>query len=75
MHKLHLLPSLLGELLHIGNNLHLAIDHEQGVIQVGDGRDDVGLYYRLIILSSDELHLSRALSTEQIAEKIDIPTG
>ena len=75
VHELHLLPGILGELFHIGDNLHLTVEHQQRIVEVGDARDDVGLHHRLVVLRGDELHLSRALRTEQVAEEIDIPAG
>ena len=36
VHELHLLPSLLRQLLHVGDNLHLTVEHQKGIIEVGD---------------------------------------
>ena len=75
MHKLHLLPGLLRQLLHVDDNLQLAVEHQQRVIEVGNRRDDVTLHHRLIVLGGDELHLGTALHREQIAEEVYVPRG
>ena len=75
MHELHLVPSVLGQLLHIVADLQLTVECQQRVIEVGDGRDDVTLHHRLIVLGGDELHLGTALHREQIAEEVYVPRG
>ena len=75
MQELHLLPGLLRQLLHIGDDLHLTVEHQQRIIEIGDAGDDVALHHRLVVLSSKELHLGTTLHREKIAEKIDIPAG
>ena len=73
LHHLHLLPSLLGEILHLSDDLHLAVEHEQRVVEVGHTRDEVGLHDGLIVLRGKQLHLRRALGIKQIAEEVDVP--
>ena len=75
VHELHLVPGVLGQLLHIVEDLHLTVERQQRVIEVGNAGNDVALHHRLIVLGGDELHLCRTLHAEQVAEKIDIPAG
>ena len=75
LHDLHLLPRLLGEVLHLADDGNLAVEHQQRVIEVGNTRDEIGLHHGLIVLRGEQLHLGRALGVEQIAEEVDIPRG
>ena len=75
LQHLHGLPGILGQTFHIVNQLHLLIEHQQGIIHVGDVGDEVGLYRYLIVLQLEQSHLGTALLREQIAEEVYHPAG
>ena len=75
LQHLHGLPGILGQSFHIVNQFHLLIEHQQGIIHVGDVGDKVGLYRYLIILQLKKSHLSTALLREQISEEVNRPAG
>ena len=43
LQHLHGLPGILGQTFHIVNQLHLLIEHQQGIIHVGDVGDEVSI--------------------------------
>ena len=72
---LHHLPGILGQAFHIVNQLHLLVEHQQGIIHVGNIGDEVGLDRHLIVLQLEQRHLGTALLREQVAEEVNHPTG
>ena len=74
-HHLHLLPRFFRQRLHLAHDFDLFVEHQQGVIEVGDARNQVGLDDGLIVFRGEQLHLCRAFRVEQIAEQIDVPRG
>ena len=75
LQHLHHLPSILGQAFHIVNQLHLLVEHQQGIIHVGDVGDEIGLYRHLIVLQLEQRHLGTTLLREQVAEEVNHPTG
>ena len=75
LQHLHGLPGILGQSCHIVNQLHLLVEHQQGIIHVGDVGDEVGLYRHLIVLQLEQSHLGTALLREQVAEEVNHPAG
>ena len=73
VHELHLLPGLTGQLLHVADNLNLAVEHQQRVVEVGNARHYVALHHSLVVLGGKELHLCRPLHAEQVAEQVGVP--
>ena len=72
---LHDFPCVLGELLHVGNDLQLLVEHQQGVVHVGHIGDELGLHSDLIVFGLKHRDLGGTLGGSEVAKEIGIPTG
>ena len=73
--QFHHLPSVLGELGHIVDNGHLAVEHEQGVVHIGHSADYIGLDHHTVVFHAEERHLCAAFLREQVSEEVYAPAG
>ena len=68
--QLHHLPRLLGHLAHLGDDGQLLVEHQQGVVAVGNAADDLCTNRHLVVLHAQELHLRGALLRQDVAEEV-----
>ena len=73
--QFHHVPGLLGESRHLIHNLLLTVEHQQGIVEVGDIGDDIGLHHHLVVLHGQQLLLGTTLDGKKVAEEVDAPTG
>ena len=66
-------PCLLRHLRHLLHDAELLVEHQQGVVAVGNATDNLGTDSHLIVLEGEELHLRGALLRQDVSEKIDRP--
>ena len=71
----HDLPRVLGEFLHVGDDLQLLVEHEQGIVHISHIGDELGLHSHLIVLGLKHGDLSGTLGGCEVAKEVGIPAG
>ena len=72
---LHHLPRLLSHIAHLGNDSQLLVEHQQGVVGIGDAADNLCTDCHLVVFHAQQLHLGRTLLRQDVAEEIYSPAG